>query len=209
MNITFSEFCKQFKVDLPIDLNNEMHRKVLDLYEVSSDNKIETVQTSEFNISFVDPYTGEIVATKKIRHKECYAKPIDQAECLDDIENIFSDNLSYPIRSSMDLSEYLIECHKDASKALLFLCNNVIGSNKSVTTREALGSVVSLKKLSKALRTLEEDGVIYRIQTKLPKKYIVYAISPWLCFRGNKWSEDVTKENWIKRSAQTKANLKL
>ena len=198
MTESFSDFCTQFNVELPINLNNEDHRKILDLYEMSSGNAIETVHTTDLKLSYVDIYTGEIIATKKVKPAQPYTKPIDQSECVEDLENIFRDNKSFPIRTSIDLPEYLINCNKDSSKLLLLLCNHILGNNKGFISRSEITSVVSLKKQAQAFRTLENDGVLRRIKTELPKKYIVYAISPWFCFRGNKWAEDHTKEHWVR-----------
>ena len=198
MTVSFSDFCTQFNIELPIDLNNEDHRKILDLYELSSGNTIETVYTPDLKLSYVDTYTGEIIATKRVKPIQPYTKPIDQAECVEDLENIFIDNKSFPIKTSICLPEYLINCNKDASKLLLLLCNHILGNNKGFITKRDIVSVITLKKQAQAFRTLENDGVLRRIKTKLPKKYIVYAISPWFGFRGNKWAEDHTKEHWVK-----------
>ena len=198
MSVTFSEFCEDFDIETPINLNDETHKKVLDIYESIHKNKMETVHTSESTLDYVDTLTGEIVATKRLRKADPYTKPIDQCECVEDLQLMFSSNTGYNTTVTLKLSEYISNTAKDPSKLLVYLCDNILGSNKGVVLKEDLGSVVEMSHLSRTFRTLENDGVLRRIKTQLPKKYIVYAVSPWFCFRGNKWAEDHTKEHWVR-----------
>ncbi len=197
--INFNSFLKINNID---KFNNDInsHKIALALFEDQYYTLDKIIDKP--NQYLFDSKTGYIAHSSKIpKHSinKPVVKSIDTCECVEDIHHIFSSYRSYSTNYSLDIISYLSDKPKIANEVFKLLCENIAGSNKGIIKVKNIKRITTSKHYSKYLNIFLKDDKLRIINTDLNRDYLVYAIAPYMVFKGNMSAKDNCIEQWFNK----------